>query len=150
MNLSNTIAQLILDMLSDSGEAEIQRNTLAENLGCVPSQINYVISSRFTPERGYTVESRRGGGGYIRITKISCERPTLLMHVVNSIGDTLDEDTCRAHVRNLLHQKLLEPNEARLLLAAGNEVCYRQLPAPIRGRVRATVIKQMLVSLMQK
>ncbi|MCQ2462741.1 MAG: CtsR family transcriptional regulator [Clostridia bacterium] len=146
MNLSNVIAQMIYDMLTESGEAEIQRNTLAENLGCVPSQINYVISSRFTPERGYSVESRRGGGGYIRITRISCENGAMLMHVINSIGDSLDENTCRAHIRNLLYQKLLNEDEARLLLAASGEGCYRQLPPQIRGRVRATVIKQMLLS----
>ena len=65
MSMSNEIAKLILDMLSDDGETEIQRNEMAQHLGCVPSQINYVISSRFTPEQGYIVESRRGGGGYI-------------------------------------------------------------------------------------
>ena len=67
MNLSNMIADMIADMVSEqNGYAEIRRNELAEKLGCVPSQINYVISSRFTPEHGYIVESRRGGGGYIR------------------------------------------------------------------------------------
>ena len=146
MNLSNLIAQMITDMLTESGEAEIQRNTLAENLGCVPSQINYVISSRFTPERGYTVESRRGGGGYIRITKISCENGALLMHVINSIGETLDEQTCRAHILNLLYQKLLSEEEARLILAAAGENCYRQLPPELRSRIRSAVIKQMLLA----
>ena len=63
MNLSKEIADLILQMLGDEGTAEIRRNDLAEQLGCVPSQINYVLSSRFTPEHGYIVESRRGGGG---------------------------------------------------------------------------------------
>lgn len=150
MSLSNTIAQIILDMLGESGEAEIQRNTLAENIGCVPSQINYVISSRFTPERGYTVESRRGGGGYIRITKICCDRGTLLMHVINSVGAAIDEETCRAHVLNLVSQKLLEPNEARLILSATAESCYRELPPLLRERVRAVVFKQMLLSIMQR
>ena len=61
MNLSNVIARMISDMLEEKDEIEIQRNILAQDLGCVPSQINYVLSSRFTPERGYMVESRRGG-----------------------------------------------------------------------------------------
>lgn len=93
MNLSNAIAQMISEMLDGKDEVEFRRNTLAQNLGCVPSQINYVISSRFTPERGYIVESRRGGGGFIRIAKVNCNGETLLMHVVNSVGDSIDEAT---------------------------------------------------------
>ena len=64
MRMSDLVAQYIIEMLDrENGSAEIQRNELAGNLGCVPSQINYVITSRFTPEKGYIVESRRGGGG---------------------------------------------------------------------------------------
>ena len=66
MSLSSQITGMILEMLGSSGTIEIQRNELAQTIGCVPSQINYVIASRFTPEQGYIVESRRGGGGYIR------------------------------------------------------------------------------------
>ena len=70
MRISDSVAQYILDLLNqENGTAEIQRNELANYLGCVPSQINYVLTSRFTPEQGYIVESRRGGGGYIRITR---------------------------------------------------------------------------------
>jgi transcriptional regulator CtsR len=70
MMLSDVIAQMIEEMLTaEGGSLELRRNDLAERVGCVPSQINYVITSRFTPERGYIIESRRGGGGYIRITK---------------------------------------------------------------------------------
>jgi len=72
LNLSELVALRILEMLDAAGgEAEIQRNELASSIGCVPSQINYVITSRFTPEQGYTVESRRGGGGYIRISRVN-------------------------------------------------------------------------------
>ena len=73
MKMSDLITARILQLLNDSGTnvAEIQRNELASVIGCVPSQINYVLSSRFTPEHGYIIESRRGGGGYIRITRVS-------------------------------------------------------------------------------
>ena len=71
MNITDAIAQVILSTLEDSGgTVQIQRNELANKIGCVPSQINYVITSRFTPEQGYIVESKRGGGGYIKIIKI--------------------------------------------------------------------------------
>lgn len=86
MNMSNEIANMILRMLENDGFTEIQRNELAQTIGCVPSQINYVISSRFTPEHGYIVESRRGGGGYVRISRVSYDKGSALMHVVNSIG----------------------------------------------------------------
>ena len=72
MRISDEITAYILHMLdqADDGGAELRRNELAEELGCVPSQINYVLTSRFTPEQGYVVESRRGGGGYIRIRRV--------------------------------------------------------------------------------
>ena len=71
MLISDNIARLIEKMLDDGGGfAELKRNDLASQLGCVPSQINYVITSRFTPERGYITESRRGGGGYIKIVRV--------------------------------------------------------------------------------
>ena len=92
MSLSNQIARMLLEMLEGDGTTEIQRNELAQTLGCVPSQINYVISSRFTPEQGYTVESRRGGGGYVRISRVSYDKGSALMHVVNSIGLAADEE----------------------------------------------------------
>ena len=82
------IAQFILDTLTASdGEVELQRNELADRFNCVPSQINYVISTRFSPEHGYVVQSRRGGGGYIRIARINMDRPSMIMHTVNAIGD---------------------------------------------------------------
>ena len=71
MRMSDIVAQYISEILEQSGgNAEIQRNELAQTLGCVPSQINYVITSRFTPEQGYLVESRRGGGGYLSLIHI--------------------------------------------------------------------------------
>ena len=148
MSMSNIIANMILEMLSDDGETEIQRNELAQSVGCVPSQINYVISSRFTPEQGYIVESRRGGGGYIRITRAKYDKNAMIMHVVNTIGSTIDEATCRAHIYNLNYQNILPPNTAKLMLAATGDQCYREVPAQLKDTVRAAVFKQMLLNVM--
>ncbi|MBO5645957.1 MAG: CtsR family transcriptional regulator, partial [Clostridia bacterium] len=74
MRISDSIADFISELLRREGEVELQRNLLADRFNCVPSQINYVISTRFTPEHGYVVESRRGGGGYIRITRLANPR----------------------------------------------------------------------------
>ena len=88
MKMSDTIADFILDCLSSGGGvAELQRRGLAERFSCVPSQINYVIETRFTPENGYLVESRRGGGGYIRIVRVQDDKERMLLDV-----RTIDEE----------------------------------------------------------
>ena len=102
MGISDMIAEFIRGELEDAdGVLELQRNDLAQRFHCVPSQINYVMSTRFSPEHGYIVESRRGGGGYIRITRVRVDRPTLLMHFINSIGPEIDTQSALAIVRNL-------------------------------------------------
>ncbi len=149
INLSNVIAQMITDMLEDKSEIEIQRNILAQNIGCVPSQINYVLSSRFTPERGFIVESKRGGGGCIRITRVSYDENTLLLQVVKSIGPAIDENTVESHIINLLRHRLINQRDAAIMTAAVSDSNYKGLPADIRDIIRAAVFKQMLLSIMQ-
>ena len=106
MGTSDMIARFIQAELEEAnGVLELQRSDLAQRFGCVPSQINYVMSTRFSPEHGYIVESRRGGGGYIRITRVQVDRHTLLMHVINSVGDTLDLASARAILSNLVQSQ---------------------------------------------
>lgn len=146
MSLSNRIAGMLMDMLESSGTTEIQRNELAQTLGCVPSQINYVIASRFTPEQGYIVESRRGGGGYIKITRVRLDAPAAIMHTVNCVGDAADMPTCRAHILNLHHGGVLDAPSARLMLAALGDNALKTVPAQLRDGVRASIFKQMLLT----
>lgn len=142
MRMSDIVAQYISEILEQSGgNAEIQRNELAQTLGCVPSQINYVITSRFTPEQGYLVESRRGGGGYIRITRVQLDADTALMHIVNSIGDTLDYTTARMMLQNMAQQGLLSEAAAALMHSALTEQAYAGVPKEYRGILRAGVLK---------
>ncbi len=147
MNLSNEIARMLMEMLEQNGTTEIQRNELAQTLGCVPSQINYVISSRFTPEHGYIVESRRGGGGYIKITRVSLDNSSAIMRTVNHIGDDIDFSVCRAHILNLLNAGIIDKNSARLIAAAMGDNALRMLPPQVRGRIRASIFKQMLLAI---
>ncbi len=148
MSLSNSIAKMILELLEQDGYTEIQRNELAQTLGCVPSQINYVISSRFTPEQGYIVESRRGGGGYIRISRVSVDKDVTLMHIINTIGSSIPEQTCRAYITNLLYSGVLDEKTAKMALAATSDKCYRVLERSQKDAVRASVLKQLLLSIM--
>lgn len=146
MNITSNIARIIMGMLEHDGYTEIQRNELAQSLGCVPSQINYVLASRFTPEQGYIVESRRGGGGYIRISRVKGDLDTVLMHVINTIGATLDEKTCRAHILNLSHQDILEEEIAALMLTATSDSSLRLHPQESRDKTRALLFKNMLLT----
>ena len=139
MRMSDLVANYINNMIDESnGTAEIQRNELANSLGCVPSQINYVISSRFTQENGYVVESRRGGGGYIRITKI---------HFVNSIGDSLDATSANMILKNLMAGGVVADETARAMSPAISERAFYSIPKQLRNNVRATVLKNMLLSI---
>lgn len=148
MLLSDRIARQILDLLasSDEGTAEIRRNTLAEALGCVPSQINYVISSRFTPERGYIVESKRGGGGYIRITEIRTGGANALMHIINSIGSALEAQSAKVITENLVYREYLDPRAAKLMLAALSDSALRGAAPEERDALRASLFKHMLMT----
>lgn len=146
MRISDSVANYILQLLQETnGTAEIQRNELASYLGCVPSQINYVITSRFTPEQGYLVESRRGGGGYIRITRLKLSNADRIMHIVNSIGDSLDAGTARAMTQNMVQSGVLDRASAELIYAAVSEKTLAVLPRELRDRVRAAIYKNMLI-----
>lgn len=146
MKISDSVANYILELLETyHGSAEIQRNELAGMLGCVPSQINYVITSRFTPEQGYIVESRRGGGGYIRITRITMNQKDSVMHVVNSIGQTLDSATARVMLTNMMQGGILSKEQARLIHAATADRVYASVPQENRDTLRAAVFKNMLM-----
>ncbi len=147
MRISDSVANYILDLLNEAdGTAEIQRNELANFLGCVPSQINYVLTSRFTPEQGYLVESRRGGGGYIRITRMRLSKSDMIMHIVNGVGDSLDAATARAMTSNLLQNGMVDTTAAGLLQAACSEHALAAVPKEIRDTVRASIYKNMLLA----
>ena len=148
MRMSDLITQEILKMLSESEEntAEIQRNEFAGIIGCAPSQINYVLSSRFTPEHGYIIESRRGGGGYIKIKRVVLNHSSALMHIINSIGDRIDALSTRIVLENCLETGLINRDTARLMAAAVGEKVMQEVPPILKDSVRAAILKQMLLT----
>ena len=150
MRMTDAIAAYILHMMDTQSEdvIEICRNELAGEIGCVPSQINYVLSSRFTPENGYVVESRRGGGGYIRVRRIAFRSEiSMLTHIVNSIGDSLVESAALAIIQNLVDRELLQPQTARAMCMAVSDRSYRTVPVELRDRLRADVMKHTLTAI---
>lgn len=147
MRISDLVAQYIINMLEENdGDAEIRRNELAETIGCVPSQINYVITSRFTPEQGYLVESRRGGGGYIRITRIQMDHRSTVLHLINSIGDSIDTKAAVSLINELLTRNLITLPIAKLMTSAISDRPYQTVPSEYRDNMRAAILKTMLLS----
>ena len=150
MLLSDSIAQIIEKMLEDSGgRLEFKRNDLASQLGCVPSQITYVISSRFTPERGYIIESRRGGGGYISVERRRMDKNQYLMHFFHAIGSNLSESDAAAFLDNLIGHGVISARERELLLITVSGGALASIPAENRGRVRADIMRHVILTLMR-
>ncbi|MEA4941873.1 Transcriptional regulator CtsR [bioreactor metagenome] len=147
MGISDLIASFLQEGLdeSDGGVLEVQRSDLAQRFNCVPSQINYVMSTRFSPEHGYIVESRRGGNGYIRITRVRMDRQTLLMHVINSVGDELDLPSARAILSNLVSSGALDEGVGETMLICMGDRTLGAVPREARDAVRAEVMKQVLI-----
>lgn len=150
-NISDIIEQYLKNILQQSPEhaIEIQRNDLADQFQCVPSQINYVIRTRFTLEKGYMVESKRGGGGYIRIRRIRLPTHERLdQHLFKKIGSSVDQCEAEGLIYQLEGAKLITAKEANILKAAmSREVLALKLPA--RDQIRARLLKAMLIEMLK-
>ena len=148
MVLSEKIARMIEQMLEEQdGILEIGRNDLATQVGCVPSQINYVITSRFTPQRGYLVESRRGGGGYVRLTKVKFDKSTYLMHFYHAVGTELDYTSAKVFTVQLAAKGILTAREAALLNAALHPDALSPAPRATHDALRAQLLKRVILTL---
>ena len=147
--LTDYIAQIIDEMLNESGgNLEIRRNEMAMKLGCVPSQISYVISSRFTPEKGYIIESRKGGGGCIRIVRKQMHKNEYLMHFFCAIGETIEEKEALAFLKNLYDHDIISVRELQITSAAISEAALSYAASPHRQKLRADIFKHMILALM--
>ncbi|MDQ0196008.1 CtsR family transcriptional regulator [Paenibacillus wynnii] len=151
-NISDIIEQYLKNILHESpeGTVEIQRNDLADQFSCVPSQINYVISTRFTLEKGYLVQSKRGGGGYIRIQRFELpQNVALYAHLNHTIGSEIDQNAAEGLIYQLEEACFLSEREACLLRAAVSRDCLT-IKLPYRDEVRAKLMKAMIISLLGK
>ncbi|EGL83491.1 transcriptional repressor, CtsR [Caldalkalibacillus thermarum TA2.A1] len=149
-NISDIIEHYLKSILDNSkkGYIEIQRSELADKFQCVPSQINYVIKTRFTVEKGYVVESKRGGGGFIRIRKVRVvDEQRHLQTLLRLIEDDISQTAAEGIIDRLQEAELVTEREARLMKAV---VQRNVLPFDVRVRdqLRAKLLKAMLVSLL--
>lgn len=147
MRMSDIIEEFIKDLFDEENKAiEIQRNELAEHFNCVPSQINYVISTRFKPSQGYYVESRRGGGGHITIKKVNNTKEDYIMHIINNIERNLSSNEVDILISDFLSYNIIGEKEAKLLKVATSDNVLG-LPKNIKDEVRARIFKNMLLNI---
>ncbi len=141
-SLADLIEAYILSLVEEGGGVvEIQRAFLADRFRCVPSQITYVLASRFQPERGYIVESKRGGGGYIRVVKIELEDG--LADVIRSIGISLSQDEAYGYLLRLLDDGIIDARTFKMMQAAVSRDTLA-IDLPVRDLLRARVFKALL------
>ena len=145
--MSDIIEAYIKQILNTEEQVEIRRNEMATHFNCVPSQINYVINTRFTEQHGYLVESKRGGGGYIRIMKVKfLEEVDLLNEMIRIVGNSISERDAYAVVQNLYNQKIISKREGNLILAVMDKA-FLQAMQENEDAVRAGLLKKLLTSL---
>ncbi len=143
--LSNSIEEFLNELIYESGGAlEIQRSKISDQFNCAPSQINYVLTTRFTPFKGYYVESRRGGGGYIRIVKVKLEDDEDTLNTfLNFIGDSITKNNCDDVLKELVRRKKVTKREMELIKVSLSDRSLSQCEN--RDKIRADLLKNMLL-----
>ncbi|MDR6226997.1 CtsR family transcriptional regulator [Desmospora profundinema] len=148
-SISDIIERYLIKTLREapSGTIQVKRSELADLFQCVPSQINYVISTRFTVEKGYVVESKRGGGGYIRIRKVRFVTPKAHYDMLlRMIGNQLSQSAAEDLIARLQDERWMTVREAHMVKKlVSREVL--DLPIPLRDKVRARMLRSVVTTL---
>lgn len=148
-NISDLIEAFLLDTLGDDSSLSISRNELANYFSCAPSQINYVLSTRFTPERGYVIESRRGGGGSITVVRITQPPHEMLESLLGqTIADGVSYNRCCQIVDRLVSERMLSPREADIIKVATADKSL-VAPAVAKDGLRAGIMKSVILYLLK-
>ena len=142
--LSDSIERFIKELMSEDAHIELRRNELAQHFGCAPSQINYVLATRFSVDHGYIIESRRGGGGYVRIVRMTQgANDNMLETLLKRVGTSIDEESANAIIACLHERKLITRREALLMRSAVAKNAL-QLPVSAKDVLRASVLRNLL------
>lgn len=147
-NISDIIEAYLKQILAESEHVEIKRSEIAALFNCVPSQINYVIKTRFTIQRGYLVQSKRGGGGYIRIEKVKLlDDRDMLDTMIQLIGEQINQRDALALVQKLYDDRIIGRKEANLILAATSHetlaVADREFEAQLRAHILIGILNHL-------
>ncbi|MDY2768655.1 MAG: CtsR family transcriptional regulator [Eubacteriales bacterium] len=142
--LSDAIEHFIKELMEEDKQIEVKRNELAQHFGCAPSQINYVLATRFSVDHGYIIESRRGGGGYVRIVRMTQgANDNMLETLLKRVGTSIDEESANAIIACLHERKLITRREALLMRSAVAKNAL-QLPVSAKDVLRASVLRNLL------
>ena len=147
--LSNLIERFIKEMLNEAedGIIEIGRNEMAQRFGCAPSQINYVLTTRFTPYNGYYIESRRGGGGYIKIMKIAFNEEAKARSLIKeAVGDSITKNKAYHIIKGLREQGMITEREEAIMKASIEDTALSEVNID-RNKLRADILKNMILVL---
>lgn len=151
-NISDIIEQYLKQVidLSNNNVIEIKRNEIADRFECVPSQINYVINTRFTLERGFVVESKRGGGGYIRIIKVKLHDDIdIIDQMLHMIDYSVAQGNAESVIIRLIEEGIITNREAKLMLSVLDRSVL-SMDVPSRDELRARILCAMLRTLKYK
>ena len=144
-SISDIIEAYLKEILGDSAQIEIRRSEIADHFDVVPSQINYVIKTRFTIQNGYLVKRKRGGGGYIRIERVNLlDNIDVLNSLIQTIGDSIRERDAFAIVQTLYDEKVITQREGDLMLVALAKQTLDVGDTDIEARLRARVLISLL------
>ena len=144
--LSDIIEDFIKEMFNENRDNVIfiQRNELADQFRCAPSQINYVLTTRFTYERGYLIESKRGGGGHIAIKQLEYDSSNKREDLINqSIGYSMTYHNANALIKDLLESGIIQERECEIMKIAINDRSL--IGAENKNKVRADILKGMIM-----
>ena len=146
--ISDIIEDFIMSSLDDDDFIELSRNDLAKFFSCVPSQINYVLNTRFTVNRGFVVESQRGGGGYIKLMRVQDNDSNFLKNALEICSSPLNIIQCQQLIKNMQERNLISNKEAEIIKSAVSGKALNN-PINIENVLRANVMKQIVLSLIK-
>ena len=144
-NIADMIESYILRQLAtrQDGQVELRRTEIADEISCAPSQISYVLSTRFTQDKGFVVESRRGLGGFIRIVQVPL-RDLVYQDMLSKINEETDMETVQSMVRSLAQHGMVETREAALLMQVVTGLFHSETLA---AKERVQMLKTMILTL---
>ncbi|MBQ8749840.1 MAG: CtsR family transcriptional regulator [Clostridia bacterium] len=149
-NISDIIEKFLLDALKQDETMDISRNELASFFNCAPSQINYVLSTRFTTERGFEVISQRGGSGYVRLIKLNFAEDDYLQELItHRLKEPIDYNTTKRIIANLLDNEIINEREQSIILSSISPKALA-CPISIEDKLRSQILKNILITLISR
>ena len=146
--MSDIIEEFIMSSLDDDDFIELSRNDLAKFFSCVPSQINYVLNTRFTVNRGFVVESQRGGGGYIKLMRVQDNDNNFLKNALEICNSPINIIQSQQLIKNFIERNLISAKEAEIIKSAISGKALNN-PINMENILRANIMKQIILALMK-